>query len=61
MGVGENMPWGEGDTPIKAVLQVLKTNKWDIPGLIEYEYRGTGTSVEEVKKCMDYAKQAIAG
>ena len=61
IGNGENMPWGEGDTPIKAVLQLLKTNKWRIPALVEYEYRGAGTSVEEVKKCMDYAKQAIAG
>jgi sugar phosphate isomerase/epimerase len=61
VGVGENMSWGEGDTPIKAVLQTLKKNKWAIPALVEYEYRGTGTSVEEVKKCMDYAKAAIAG
>jgi sugar phosphate isomerase/epimerase len=61
VGAGENLPWGEGDTPIKGVLQALKKNKWSIPALVEYEYRGTGTSVEEVKKCMDYAKQAIAG
>jgi sugar phosphate isomerase/epimerase len=59
VGNGENMPWGEGDTPIKGVLQLLKTNKWNVPALVEYEYRGTGTSVEEVKKCMDYAKQAL--
>jgi sugar phosphate isomerase/epimerase len=59
VGVGENMPWGEGDTPIKGVLQALKKNKWAIPALVEYEYRGTGTSVEEVKTCMDYAKKAI--
>jgi sugar phosphate isomerase/epimerase len=61
VGTGENKPWGEGDTPIKSVLQTLKKNKWSIPALIEYEYRGTGTSVEEVKKCMDFAKAAIAG
>lgn len=61
VGVGENKPWGEGDTPIKGVLQSLKKNKWNIPALVEYEYRGTGTSVEEVKKCMDFAKAAIAG
>jgi sugar phosphate isomerase/epimerase len=60
VGNGQNMPWGEGDTPIAGVLQSLKTNKWSIPALVEYEYRGTGTSVEEVKKCMDFAKQAIS-
>jgi len=61
VGVGENKPWGEGNTPIKAVLQMLKKNQWSIPALVEYEYRGEGTSVEEVKKCMDYAKACIAG
>lgn len=56
---GPNTPWGEGDTPIKPVLQLLKNNRYPIPALIEYEYRGTGTSREEVKKCLDYAKQAL--
>ena len=37
---GENTPWGEGDTPIKQVLQLLKAKKYDIPADIEYEYRG---------------------
>jgi hypothetical protein len=26
---------------------------------VEYEHRGTGTSVEEVKKCMAYMRQAL--
>ncbi len=25
------MPWGQGDTPIADVLQVLKKNRWAIP------------------------------
>jgi sugar phosphate isomerase/epimerase len=57
---GENTIWGEGDTNIKGVLQALKKNKWPIAALVEYEYRGAGTSTEEVKKCMAYAKQALA-
>jgi sugar phosphate isomerase/epimerase len=57
---GENVPWGEGDTPIKHVLLLLKDKKWPIPAFIEYEYKGTGTSQEEVKKCFDYSKQALA-
>jgi hypothetical protein len=32
------MPWGEGDTPIKEVLQVLKKNRWAIPVGIKFEY-----------------------
>ena len=57
---GENTPWGEGDTPIKQVLLLLKEKKWPIPAFIEYEYKGTGSSTEEVKKCFDYCKQALA-
>ena len=57
---GANAPFGEGGTPIKEVLLLLKKKKYSIPALIEYEYRGTGTSTEEVKKCMDYMRQALA-
>jgi sugar phosphate isomerase/epimerase len=57
---GDNTPWGQGDTPIKEVLQLLKREKWPIPADIEYEYRGQGTPVEEVAKCVAYAKQALA-
>ena len=57
---GENVPWGQGDTPIKDVLQLLQHEKWPIRAYIEYEYRGQGTSVEEVKKCLTFAKQALA-
>jgi sugar phosphate isomerase/epimerase len=56
---GPNMPWGEGDTPIKQVLLLLKEKKYPLPALVEYEYRGTGTPVEEVQKCLDYMRQAL--
>ena len=55
------MPWGEGDTPIKPVLQLLKEKKYPLPALVEYEYRGrAGTPVEEVQKCLDYMRQSLA-
>jgi hypothetical protein len=57
---GENTPWGEGDTPIREVLQLVEMNKWPIPAFIEYEYKGAGTPVEETKKCYAYARQALA-
>ena len=56
---GPNTPWGEGDTPIKQVLQLLKQNRYPIPALIEYEYHGSGSSREEVKKCFDYCREAL--
>ena len=57
---GDNTPWGQGETPIREVLQLLKREKWPIRAYIEYEYKGQGTPVEEVKKCLAYAKQALA-
>jgi sugar phosphate isomerase/epimerase len=56
---GENMPFGQGDTPIKPVLQLLATKKYRIPANIEYEYKGADT-VAEVKKCFEYCKTALA-
>jgi sugar phosphate isomerase/epimerase len=55
---GENVPFGEGDTPIKPVLELLMKNKWKIPANIEYEYEGADT-VAEVKKCFEYCKKAL--
>ncbi|PYS49920.1 MAG: sugar phosphate isomerase/epimerase [Acidobacteria bacterium] len=56
---GANLPWGEGDTPIKQVLTLLREKKYPIRAFVEYEYRGTGTPIEEVKKCMTYMRQAL--
>ena len=56
---GKNMPFGEGDTPIKKVLQLLKTRKYPIPANIEYEYEG-GDTVVEVRKCYEYCRRALA-
>jgi len=54
-----NLPFGEGETPIKQVLQALKKNKWRIPANIEYEYKGQDP-VAEVKRCYQYMKEALA-
>ncbi|MGE0104732.1 MAG: sugar phosphate isomerase/epimerase family protein [Blastocatellales bacterium] len=56
---GANLPWGEGDTPIREVLQLLKSQKYDIPANIEYEYRGADP-IAEVRKCFQYMKDALA-
>jgi len=56
---GPNTPWGEGDTPIKQVLQLLKQKKYGIPANIEYEYRGED-AVAEVRKCFQFIKDALA-
>lgn len=56
---GANVEFGLGDTPIKPVLQWLKTNKSSIPANIEYEYRGADT-MAEMRKCLNYMKEAVA-
>jgi sugar phosphate isomerase/epimerase len=57
---GANVPWGEGDTPIREVLQLLKRERWPIRAYVEYEYEGHGTVVDEVKKCSEYVQRALA-
>jgi sugar phosphate isomerase/epimerase len=57
---GDNTPWGQGDTPIKEVLRMLKRERWPIRAYVEYEYRGERSPVDEVKQCYEYAKQALA-
>jgi sugar phosphate isomerase/epimerase len=59
---GENRPWGQGNTPIKEILTLLKENKYSIPATIELEYDiPVGSdAVKETRKCMEYAKNILA-
>jgi sugar phosphate isomerase/epimerase len=59
---GANLPWGEGQTPIKEVLQLLKQEKWPIYADIELEYKvpPDSSSVAEVAKCVQFCKRALA-
>ena len=57
---GPNVPWGEGDTPIKEVLQLLKVKRYPIRAYVEYEYKGAADATIEVKKCMEYMKKCLA-
>jgi len=59
---GGNVPWGQGQTPIKEVLQLLKKEKWPIYADIELEYKVPQGSnpVAEVAKCVAYCKDALA-
>ena len=56
---GPNTPWGQGDTPIREVLQLMKAEKYPFPANIEYEYRGEADAVTEVAKCFQYCKEAL--
>ncbi len=55
---GPNVPLGQGDTPIGAVLRLLRDQKWDIPANIEYEYQG-GDTVDEVRRCLAFCRREL--
>ena len=59
---GANLPWGQGDTPIKEILHLLRSEKYKIPASIELEYdipEGSD-AVKETAKCVQYCKDALA-
>lgn len=53
--------WGTGDTPMKEVLQLLKTEKYPIPANLEIEYQIPEDSdiIAEAKKCLAYVKSCL--
>lgn len=59
---GGNLPWGQGQTPIKEVLQLMRKEKWTFPANIELEYKipDDSDAVKEVAKCLQYCKEALA-
>jgi sugar phosphate isomerase/epimerase len=59
---GNNKPWGEGDTPLKEILTLLKEKKYPIPATIELEYDipAGSDAVKEVKKCFAYTKAILS-
>jgi sugar phosphate isomerase/epimerase len=61
-GGGPNMPWGQGETPLKEILQTMKKNRYKFPASIEYEYNTPEGSdvLTEIKKCVQYCKDALA-
>jgi sugar phosphate isomerase/epimerase len=54
---GASQPFGEGDTPIAGVLDVLRTSARSIPALVEYDYVGLHSPVEEVTASVAYMAQ----
>ncbi|UAY56897.1 sugar phosphate isomerase/epimerase family protein [Arachidicoccus terrestris] len=59
---GQNMPWGEGDTPIKGILNLIRKNRYKFPATIELEYKipDGSDAVQEVRKCLAYAEKALS-
>jgi sugar phosphate isomerase/epimerase len=58
---GPNVPFGQGDTPIKEALQLIRDNKWNIQATIEFEYPVPEGSdrMKEIAKCVEYCREAL--
>jgi sugar phosphate isomerase/epimerase len=61
MNNGPNVPFGEGDTPIKETLKLMQKEKWKFPGIVEFEYPVPAGSdqMTEIAKCVTYCKNAL--
>ena len=61
-GDGPNMPWGQGDTPIAEALRLIQKNKYPIYPDIEIEYSipKDSDAVNEMTKCVQFCKDALA-
>jgi sugar phosphate isomerase/epimerase len=59
---GGDRPFGEGGTPVKEILQLMRQEKWTFPADIELEYPIPRNSnpVSEVTKCVQFCKEALA-
>lgn len=59
--INVNQFWGQGETPIIEILQLIKKNQWPIHCDIELEYNFPPwkNAVDEVKLCVEYCRQAL--
>ncbi|MBW7990459.1 MAG: sugar phosphate isomerase/epimerase [Planctomycetes bacterium] len=58
---GPNVPFGEGDTPVALILQLMKREGWKFPADIELEYKVPegSNAVVEVTKCVKFCKESL--
>ena len=56
-----NQVWGQGETPLKEVLNLLKDNKWPIYCDIELEYeiKPWSNAVKELGICVRHARELL--
>jgi sugar phosphate isomerase/epimerase len=59
---GENMPWGEGDTPLKEILKLVQKEHYPFPASIEFEYPipPSSTASLEIARCLKFCREALS-
>lgn len=58
----DNLAWGQGETPIKEILMLMRKEKYKFPASIELEYAipEGSDAVVETSKCVQFCKNALA-
>ena len=57
-----NLAWGQGETPIRDILRLMRQEKYKFPASIELEYEipEGSDAVVETSKCVQFCKSALA-
>jgi sugar phosphate isomerase/epimerase len=60
---GPNVPFGQGDTPIKEVLQLMRDRRWRFQATVEFEYPVPPGSdrTAELARCLEYCRNCLLG
>lgn len=58
---GPNQIWGQGDTPIREVLQLMKREKYPFQATIEFEYTVPegSTVMKEIANCVAFCRESL--
>lgn len=56
---GPDCPFGQGDTPVKGILLLLKEKRYPIPAVIEWEPK-TIDPLVGVRQCAEYCRKVLA-
>ena len=56
-----NQVWGQGETPLREILRMVRDNKWPIHCDIELEYpiKPWSNALKEVHNCVCFAREAL--
>jgi sugar phosphate isomerase/epimerase len=54
-----SMPWGEGETPVKEVLQLVRDRRLPIRCYVDNDYKSPLTRTEDVKRSFEWAKKVL--
>ncbi len=54
-----SVPWGEGDTPVKQILQLVRDRKYPIRCYIDCDYKSPLGRAADINLCYQYARKVL--